>query len=145
MTVKQYFESVRQAERELKLIRRQQEHALELGTRLGGAGGETHIRSPGVRSPVETAGIRLADLDSELQAEAERYLALIAEARSLIAKIPQERFREVLTLRYICGHSWRTVSDEMDYEGEKSVYKVHGWALQAAEKIFSEMIPNDTK
>ena len=139
MTIKQYFESVRQAERELKLIRRQQEHTLELATRMGGAGGETHIRSPGIRSPVETAGIRLADLSSELQSEAERYLALIEEARRLISRIPQERFREVLTLRYICGHSWRTVRDEMDYAGEKSVYKVHGWALQAAEKIFSEI------
>jgi len=136
MTVKQYFESVRQAERELKLIRRQQEHALELGTRLGGAGSETHIRSPGVRSPVETAGIRLADLDTELQSEAERYLALVAEARALISKIPQERFREVLTLRYICGHSWRTVSDDMDYADSKSVFRVHGYALKAAEKYF---------
>ena len=143
MTAKEYFRSVRKAERALWLIRQQQQHAFDMAVRLSGQS-ETHIRTPGARSMVENAAIRLADLDSSMQEEISQYMALVEQARQIIKEIPQERFREVLTLRYLCGHTWKTISDEMDYSGEKSVYKVHGWALQAAQKILSKVMPNDT-
>lgn len=144
MQAKAYFEAVRGAERQLWLIRQQQRHAMEMATKLGGQS-EVHVRSPSVRSQVETAAIRLADLDSDMQRDVQRYMELVKEARRIIRQIPQEKFREVLTLRYLCGHSWRTISDEMDYNGEKSVYRVHGYALAAAQKIISQVIPDDTK
>lgn len=134
MTAREYFEEVRKAERELWRIRQQQEHAMEMATRLTGHS-EVNIRSMNKRSPVESAGVRLADLSADLRDGVDKYVAMIQEARQLIEQIPQERFREVLVLRYLCGHSWKTIQDEMEYSGEKSVYKVHGYALAAAENV----------
>ena len=144
MTAKQYFEGVRLAERSLYLIRQQQRHTFEMATKLSGPGAEQHIRSPNVHSGVENAGVRLADLENDLQAQADKYISQIGEARQIINQLPQARFREVLTLRYLCGHTWRTISDEMDYADEKSVFRVHGRALQAADAILKTFLTNTT-
>ena len=141
MTTREYFERVREAERELWRIQRQREHWEEMATRLSGMG-ETAIRSTDIRSPTETAGIHLADLSRDLDEDERRYTEIVREARALIAKIQQSKFREVLTLRYICCHGWKRISEEMQYTGEKSVYVVHGWALKAAEQYLPE---NSTK
>ena len=69
--------------------------------------------------------------------------ALVRQAQDVIRQIPQARFREVLTLRYLCGHTWRTISDEMDYADGKSVFRVHGWALQAADAVL-KIFPGNT-
>lgn len=136
MQARAFFENVRQAERQLWLIRQQQEHAIEMATRLSGAGEE--IKSPNPQSTVETAAICLADLSKDLEERAAEYQKIVKAAQKIIDQIQQERFRQVLTLRYLCNHSWRTISDEMDYGGEKSVYKVHGWALREANKILRD-------
>jgi len=143
MNAKTYFERVHQAEKRLYLIRRQREHWAEMATKLSGVS-DVKIQTTEVRHPTEDAAIHLADLHRELDEEEKKYVAIVQEAKRVIEQIPQERFREVLTLRYLCGHSWKTIWDEMDYAGQKSVFRVHGWALQAAQKIL-DRIPNDTK
>ena len=141
MNAKSYFERVRMAEKKLYLIRRQREHWEEMATRMSGTS-EVKIRSTNMHSPTEDVALHLADLGHDLDEEEAKYTAIVKEAKWVIEQIHQERFREVLTLRYICGHSWKTIRDEMDYAGEKSVYKVHGWALLEAGKILRVM---DTK
>lgn len=137
MTIKEFFRQVREAERELYLIRRQQEHIRDMAVSLRGMS-RNGIRSPSRRSRVEDASVRIADLETALNERAMAYNELVERAQRIIDQIPQVKFREVLTLRYLCGHSWRTVSDEMDFEDPKSVYRVHGLALMAAKKIFED-------
>ena len=137
MTIKEFFRQVREAERELYLIRRQQEHIRDMAVSLRGMS-QSGIRSPSRRSRVEDAGIRIADLETALNERARAYNELVERAQRIIDQIPQMKFREVLTLRYLCGHSWRTVSDEMDFKDPKSVYRVHGLALMAAKKFFED-------
>ena len=137
MTIKEFFRQVREAERELYLIRRQQEHIRKMAVSLRGMS-QNGIRSPYRRSRVEDAGVRIADLEAALNERVMAYNELVERAQRIIDQIPQVKFREVLTLRYLCGHSWRTVSDEMDFEDPKSVYRVHGLALMAAKKFFED-------
>ena len=144
MQAKAYFEAVRNAERQLWLIKQQQRHAMEMATRMGGQS-ESGIKSPNVSSQVESAAIRIADLDADLQADVKRYQDLVHQARKLIQQIPQEKFREVLTLRYLCNRPWKAIKALMGYDGDKSVFRVHGYALAAAEKILQKEIPSDTK
>lgn len=143
MTVKEFFRQVQEAERELYLLRQQREHIWEVATGIHGMS-QNGIRSPSKRSRTETAGISMADLETNLGASRAKYEAIVNQAREIIRQIPQQKFREVLTLRYLCGHSWRTVSDEMRFRDPKSVFRVHGLALLAAEKIFSGIPPNTT-
>lgn len=137
MTAKEYFVRVQEAERELYMIRQQRRHVWEVVTGNHGMS-ETGIRSPSDRSRVETAGITMVDLDAKFDACQRFYEQIVIDAQELIKRLPQIRFREVLTLRYLCGHSWRTISDEMEFNDPKSVYRVHGLALLAVQKIIGQ-------
>lgn len=132
--IKAYLTAVRDAERQLWMIARKREHYQAMAIRMGGMS-EVHVRSSDQHSAVESAAVHLADLEADLDAAEQHYAALVREAEELIQQIPQEPYRMVLTLRYILGHSWRTISDEMDYKDPKSVFRAHGWALKEAQKV----------
>lgn len=132
--IKAYLAAVRDAERQLWMIARKREHYQAMAIRMGGMS-EVHVRSSDQHSAVESAAVHLADLEADLDAAEQHYAALVREAEELIQQIPQEPYRMVLTLRYILGHSWRTISDEMDYKDPKSVFRAHGWALKEAQKV----------
>ena len=83
------------------------------------------------------------DATRALEAQANEYLQTIRKAEAVIAKIPQERYREILNYRYLCGWSWRSISDELRYSDEKSVYRAHGYALEAAQEILDKVKAND--
>ena len=60
-------------------------------------------------------------------------------AEKLIEKVPQENYRRILTLRYMCGMSFPGISDEMRYTDRNSVYRAHGWALVEFGKVMEEV------
>lgn len=125
------------AEKRLYAIRKQREHWADIAAKMGGVS-DVRVQVTDQRSPTEEAAVHLADLTAELDDEERKYVQIVQDAKEVIAKIPQERFRTVLTLRYICGHSWLTIWDEMEYTGRNSVYKVHGYALRAAQRYIED-------
>ena len=133
MRAKDYMRSVYQAEQELRLIQRKRQHYIELATSLS-----VNLEAlPGgnlTSSRTETAAIGLADLAEQLSVKAKKYSALVTEAQSMVDEIPQLKFRKLLTLKYLVGMSWKSVSDELDYDDEKSVYRAHKYALQELQK-----------
>lgn len=136
MTAKQYFLAVQAAERELKMIRAKIRHYEDIGFSITGG----NLSAPVVShsrgsSRVEAAAMGIFDATRALERQAEEYLAIIRRAEELIAKIPQERYREILNYRYLCGWSFRSISDELGYKDPKSVYRAHGWALRVAGEI----------
>ena len=138
MRAKEFFFSVRDAERKIKILRKKQRHYQELAISVGGMS-ETNIRTVSGRSRTETAALRLVEVEDQIADEAEQYVSLIKKAEAIVMRIEKPRYREVLELRYLCGLSWRSVSDEMGFRDVKSVYRVHGWALAAAQKFLDEM------
>lgn len=134
MQAKIFMMRVRQAEHELKLINQKRRHFVELAGSIGVSASAVPSKPTGA-SRVEAAAVSIVDLTTELDVKAAEYTKLIRKAETLIEKIPQERYRQVLTLRYLTGWSWRSISDEMDYRDPKSVYRVHGWALRELQKL----------
>lgn len=134
MTAKEFMAQVRKAEVELKLIHERKRHYQELATSIGvKLTGMPSSKQGG--SSVESGAIGLVDLANELSRKEKEYVATVKKAEGLIAKIPQEKFRMMLVLKYICGHSWKLLRDEMDYADEKSVYACHRYALKALQKV----------
>jgi hypothetical protein len=43
----------------------------------------------------------------------------------------------ILNYRYLCGWSYKSISDELKYNDPNSVYRAHGWALREAQKIIN--------
>ena len=133
------MERVRQAETELKLINKKRQHYHELATSIG----VKLTGMPGGQkggSMVETGAVALVDLLADLDKKESEYVQIVKSADELISKLKQEKFRKVLTLRYITGCSWKTIRDEMDYADEKSVFRCHGYALKELQKLLREAV-----
>ena len=133
MTAKQYFLAVLAAEKELKLIRAKSRHYEDIGFSITGGSMDSPVVSHSRGSSrVEAAAMGIFDATRALEEKAREYVAVIQRAERLIAKLPQERYRQILTLRYLADWTWKSISDELGYRDPKSVYKAHGYALAAA-------------
>lgn len=136
MTAKEYFRSVVHAERELMVIRAKIRHFQDIGFSITGGSMDSPVVSHSRGSSrVEAAAMGIFDATAEMKKQEAEFLAVVRRAEALIAKIPQEKYRQILTLRYLAGWSFRSISDELRYNDPKSVYRAHGWALAAAQKI----------
>lgn len=135
MQAKMFMEQVRRAGEELKLIAKKREHFQEMATSIGVK--LTDMPSSGQKgaSRVEAGAIGLVDLLADLDAKEAEYCALVRKAEALIAKLPQENFRKILTLNYIVCCSQKTLQDEMRFKDKKSVYRCNKYALRELQKI----------
>lgn len=138
MKAKDFFRQVRIAETELKVLNAKRQHYLDLGISMGGSSGTGAIGNKNrSTSRVELAACGAVDAMQDLEEQRKRYLAIIARAEKVISQITQEKYRQILDYRYICGKSFRWISDELEYNDTNSIYRAHGWALKEAQKILN--------
>ena len=105
---------------------------------MGGAAGVVGNKQRGT-SRVELSAIGNVDALADLEEQKKAYMAIIAQAERVIEQISQEKYRQILTYRYLCGWSFSSISDELGYSVSTSVYHAHGWALMAAQKVLDGM------
>jgi hypothetical protein len=142
MKAREFFRQVRTAESELKILNRKLEHYEEIGLSIGGSSGVIGNKHRG-SSRVEMAAIGAVDVMRELIDQQRAYLAIIARAEQVIRGIKQERYRQILNFRYLCGMSFRSISDELKYNDPNSVYRAHGWALHEAQIVLNRLVKED--
>ena len=135
MRAKKFMEQVREAAAEIRILNLRRAQYLELGTGISvNLTGMPH--NPNVSSRVENAAVGMADVLTRLDVKIAEYSALISQAEDLIEKIPQQRFREVLTLKYVVGlKTWKEISEKMGYSDKDSAQRVHGYALNALQRL----------
>ena len=129
----------RKAEIELKMIKAKLRHYEDIGLSMSagtsGGMGAKHRSS----SRVELAAVGAVDAGMDLVGQQQHYMDVIRFAEAVIGKIPQERYRQILTYRYLCNWSLRSISDELEYNDPRSIYRAHGWALVEAQKVIDLM------
>ena len=130
---------VRAAEREIKLLAAKKRHFEDVGLSISPK--ITGMPGSGQRgaSRVETAAVGMVDIMAKLNRQIDEYARIIGEAENLISRMPHEKYRQLLTLRYLAGMSWPSISDEMGYRDRNSVYRAHGYALIEARKVKGDM------
>ena len=89
-------------------------------------------------SRVESAAVGFLDTLETIQGKIRAYSAIIDDAEKMIGKIPQERYRRLLSLRYLAGMSLHSVGDELGYKDRNSGYRAHGWAVRELEHVLQE-------
>ena len=139
MRAKEYLQKVREGERLLRLL--EAEYAQCRADIIA-------LKGVSYDKPIVTGGGRPGDLSAaiaKLEYYAERvnrqWDAVIArreEAKTLIAKVSDARYREVLTRRYILCESWEQIACAMGYT-YRWVTHMHGAVLRAFEKEFLEV------
>ena len=139
MKAKDYFRQIRSIERELKLLRARIRHFNDIGLSITGGTMDSPVVSHSRGSSrVETAAIGLYEAKFALERQAEEYVIRIREAEQMVGFLANERYRQILTLRYLADWTWKSISDELGYRDPKSVYKAHGYALNAVQEILDK-------
>ena len=89
---------------------------------------------------LELAALKVLDLIEEFATELAEYVELQREAAESIKRLHDARYRAVLALYYLDGHSWETVGDKLGYETQ-TVKNLRGEALP----LFWEVMPKEEK
>jgi len=137
MKARDFFRQVLRAESELKVLNAKLRHYEEIGLSMGGSAGVVGNKQSG-SSRVEMAAIGAVDALRAVYSQQKELVAIIARAEQVIRAVKQEKYRQILNYRYLCGWSFRSISDELKYNDPNSVYRAHGWALSEAQKIINE-------
>ncbi len=87
---------------------------------------------------------KIADSESELSDEVERYLKFREKIRREIQQLPEEEEKTLLEKRYISLKSWSAIADEMGYV-RRHITRKHAEALRSFEKIHAEILKNVPK
>ena len=135
MKAKAFFLRARSAERDIQRLERMIEHYNGVGASISSKWGGVGGGKGNVSSKIETAAVGIFTAEQGILEELQRYRQIVAEAENVISRIPQERFREILTLHYLAGMALADVARAMGYKFAENLYRAHGWALSAAQKI----------
>ena len=74
------------------------------------------------------------DLINEYHEQIKQGHIVMTNIETALHRRSDERFRTLLSLRYLDGHSWEYIAEYMKYN-KRHIFKMHGWALQEFEKI----------
>lgn len=137
MRAKDFFERARSADRDIQRLESLRDHYTDLcghitakwGGSPGGGGNNT--------STVETAAIGIFDAETGILEKLARFRAIVAEAEKVISKVPQDRFRQILTMHYLGGKSLAEISAILEYEDRNSIYRARSYALKEAQKVIN--------
>lgn len=81
---------------------------------------------------LENTIIRLMDLEHEVNRDVDRLVELKANIMSTINRVPDDRERALLELRYLSFQSWRYIADALGIH-IRQVYRLHEEALEHVE------------
>lgn len=84
-------------------------------------------RRPGKQ---EDLMVKCVEVSIEIDKKTLLLLELQNEARGLIEGLKDDRYRTILTLRYLLGRSWGYIAEHMGYS-IRQVHRLHGEALLA--------------
>ncbi len=134
MTVRDYFEQVREIERQIKIKQEQIIHLKEIATRATSVIEAVRIGGTANRSKMADAVDSMVDLERELERDIIRLKRLYEEVSGVIVKVENENCRELLTRRYLCNENWEVIAEKMNFD-PRSVYRIHKKALAEAESF----------
>ena len=89
--------------------------------------GGTHEKND---NSVERAYCCLSDYAAETDKLMREMIAARQRTEVLIASVPDDVQREVLTRRYIIGQTWEDIAESMNYS-RRQITRLHGYALQS--------------
>ena len=133
MTAREYMRELLRRSARIDALHERQRHYIALAERMTAS----YSGMPGGRrqaSRVEEYACKAADLARELDRRIDEYVDLVREAERLISRLPDERYRDVLTYRYLNGWRFPRVARAMGYE-RKYIYRLHEQALHALDEI----------
>lgn len=134
---KAFFQACRRLDARINALTEERVRIMALATRCTPTYSDMPHAS-GTSNPVEQAVVRLDELDRTLAGEIDFYVRLLRVAHEVVCRLSDDRYRDILTLRYLNGYSWKKVAETLGYESGY-IWKVHGRALLEAQRVLTEL------
>lgn len=136
MTGREYMDAIRRVRREIRLLKEQ----IERDTVL--AAGVSAIRYDTDRVQVSPSGDRMTDIVARISENTDTLKARINvlqdledTARAFLVNLREDHER-VLTLHYLDGLSWLSVSEAMGFS-ERHIFRLHDQAIQELDELLN--------
>lgn len=136
--IKEFFETCRRIDHRINALIADRDRKRALACKMTAGYSDMPRSGAGPRSPFEDAIVKVMELEAELTAEIDQMTGHRDKAKEIIAAIPDNRYRDILTWRYFGGYKWDDIADMMGHE-RMWVWRLHGEALTAAKNIFEEI------
>lgn len=137
MTAKEYLWRVRDAERDLKRLEQEYEQAKADILHLKAIQYDADKVTGGKIGDLSDAIAAVEGYMERLNAQWDKLIALRKEAKVLIERIADGRYREVLTRRYLQGQSLEKIAVDLRYS-YRWIKRLHGRAMGEFEKLAPE-------
>lgn len=134
MTAKEYLWRVRDAERDLKRLEQEYEQAKADILHLKAIQYDADKVTGGKIGDLSDAIAAVEGYMERLNAQWDKLIALRKEAKVLIDRIADGRYREVLTRRYLQGQSLEKIAVDLRYN-YRWIKRLHGRAIGEFEKL----------
>jgi len=129
MTKKEYLSQAYYLDKRIKSRERQLEALKAHAVYAGPIYDEKVSASPSCRSAMESAAVRIVELEKEIQSQIEELVSLKSEIEKAIHSIGNDQYETLLEMRYLAFMGWKEIAARLGYSG-KYVYEVHGRALE---------------
>lgn len=133
-SAKDFFQQIRDIDKQIDTKHERLMRLEALATKTTATISGDSGKPSGTSRTMENTVDKIIDLKNELNAEIDRLVELKREADRILRAMPKEKERRCLENRYILGKTLEAIALEMDYS-YFGVCKLHGRALQSAEKI----------
>ena len=99
--------------------------------------GRERVRASGAADHRMDVVARIVDAERELDEKIDHMISARAEIGEIIGRVMDERMRVLLELRYLNGHTWEQVAEEMNYT-TRNIYNLHSAALKVVAPLIAE-------
>lgn len=137
MNTKEYLQQIHKAEGKIKRMERSRQQLRANLYSIGSVSGEMSpdkVQSSTAGDAMEKLIAKVDMLEREIIREIAREKRLIRRISAEIERVPDDRYKNILQMRYIMCWKWERIAVDMDLD-IRYVYKLHGAALREFEKI----------
>lgn len=100
-----------------------------------------NVKSSGDQDRLGSAVAKIVDMENEIDALIDKYVARKKDIISQIDTIVDDRYYNILTSRYVHGWSYEKIADSMNYS-MKQVKRLHSEALNEFERKYGSVYKN---
>lgn len=143
-TIKAFFMSFRRIEQRIMARMDEHDRYYELATRITPSYTDLPSGNGGVSSRVENGAILMRNILDELDQEVAELREYRRLARKIIDMLGDQRYADVLALRYFNGCSWDEIGKSLNYD-RTHVWRIHGRALAAADRVMQTLAEDDAR
>lgn len=109
----------------------------ELCEKITSAVGNEGVSGTKQHDKIGSCIARIVDLQQELDADIDTFVDKRNEVCNVLMLVSNNRQYDVLYKRYILYHKWEKIANDMGFKDIRSIYKLHGLALENFKKILN--------